>query len=168
MVSGKMQSGREISWQEFCSQLLESGQVDRIMIANKTTARWLQPKQLHAMTKNLLFPQTVLFTLRRISWSHHSTPTVTIMLSMFLMTYVSFCLWRVILRESVSLDDQATSGGAIGDSNSTQNYASSTQNYAPSTQFKSDGKLRRTITFFLSQLSQTLRWKAIVHSVMKI
>lgn len=38
-VSGKMQSGREISWQEFCSQLLESGQVDRIMIANKTTAR---------------------------------------------------------------------------------------------------------------------------------
>lgn len=38
-VSGKMQSGREISWQEFSGQLLESGQVDRIMIANKTTAR---------------------------------------------------------------------------------------------------------------------------------
>jgi hypothetical protein len=70
-------------------------------------------------------------------------------------------LRRVILRESVSLDDQAMSGGAIGDSNSTQNYA-------PSTQFKSDGNVRRTVTFFLSQLSQMLRRKAIVHCVMKI
>ena len=31
--------GKEISWQEFSGQLLESGQVDRILISNKTTAR---------------------------------------------------------------------------------------------------------------------------------
>ena len=31
--------GTEISWQEFCGDLLESGQVDRIIISNKTTAR---------------------------------------------------------------------------------------------------------------------------------
>ena len=33
------QPGREISWQEFSGQLLESGQVDRILISNKKTAR---------------------------------------------------------------------------------------------------------------------------------
>lgn len=32
--------GREISWQEFSGQLLESGQVDRILITNKTSARY--------------------------------------------------------------------------------------------------------------------------------
>ena len=39
--SGDANQGREISWQEFSGQLLESGQVDRILIANKTTARYL-------------------------------------------------------------------------------------------------------------------------------
>jgi hypothetical protein len=38
--NGEANQGREISWQEFSGQLLESGQVDRILIANKTTARY--------------------------------------------------------------------------------------------------------------------------------
>ena len=32
-------TGTEISWQEFSSLLLETGEIDRIIIANKTTAR---------------------------------------------------------------------------------------------------------------------------------
>lgn len=32
-------SGTEISWREFSTSLLESGEIDRVIIANKTTAR---------------------------------------------------------------------------------------------------------------------------------
>ena len=35
----ELQPGREISWQEFSGQVLESGQVDMIQISNKKTAR---------------------------------------------------------------------------------------------------------------------------------
>jgi hypothetical protein len=47
--SGDKKQGKEISWQEFQSQLLESGQVDRILISNKTTARVVlrQPVELN-------------------------------------------------------------------------------------------------------------------------
>lgn len=37
---GSETPGKEISWQEFSGKLLESGQVDRILISNKTTARY--------------------------------------------------------------------------------------------------------------------------------
>jgi len=39
MLSGDVKSGREITWQEFQSQLLETGQVDRIIVTNKNVAR---------------------------------------------------------------------------------------------------------------------------------
>jgi AFG3 family protein len=39
MWGGETKQGREISWQEFQSQLLESGMVDRIVVTNKNVAR---------------------------------------------------------------------------------------------------------------------------------
>jgi hypothetical protein len=39
MSGDQNRHGKEISWQEFQSQLLESGQVDRIIVSNKTVAR---------------------------------------------------------------------------------------------------------------------------------
>ena len=39
MLSSEVKSGREITWQEFQSQLLETGQVDRIIVTNKNVAR---------------------------------------------------------------------------------------------------------------------------------
>jgi AFG3 family protein len=39
VLSSDTKQGREISWQEFQSQLLESGQVDRIIVSNKNIAK---------------------------------------------------------------------------------------------------------------------------------
>ena len=39
LVGDTKHGGKEISWQEFQGQLLESGLVDRIIVSNKTTAR---------------------------------------------------------------------------------------------------------------------------------
>ena len=39
-ASMKGKQGKEISWQEFSGQLLESGQVDRILISDKEIARY--------------------------------------------------------------------------------------------------------------------------------
>jgi AFG3 family protein len=41
-------AGKEISWQEFQSQLLESGMVDRIIVSNKTTAKVVLRQPLDA------------------------------------------------------------------------------------------------------------------------
>jgi len=49
LLSSDVKSGHEISWQEFQSQLLETGQVDRIIVTNKNVARVVVRRSLDGL-----------------------------------------------------------------------------------------------------------------------